>query len=247
MSSGSSDSSVTFGDLLVNVVRRQQLRMPAADQMQAFEATIDSMLDRGSADLANVFDELSVNLTKAEGNTSRLLSTNLADAQALIAQRLDRLPDDLPGRQEVIDELMALRKAQLERELERARLASSRVVRPTKPVGWWEAQLASGGSMVSLLNGSARWMGVLLMLGIVDYLGGSVGLPGCPIGSGVYISTPDVGNALELRTTLTAAWAIAFGGGLFAYLCALAGVLYSSSLPKVERKALDDPDRRKNS
>ena len=167
MSSGSSDSSVTFGDLLVNVVRRQQLRMPAADQMQAFEATIDSMLDRGSADLANVFDELSVNLTKAEGNTSRLLSTNLADAQALIAQ-VGRLPDDLPGRQEVIDELMALRKAQLERDAHGS--TSSRCAPNKTVIG---GSIASGGSMVSLLNGSARWMGVLML---------DCRLPGRPLG-----------------------------------------------------------------
>ena len=54
-------------------------------------------------------------------------------------------------------------------------------------------------------------------------------------------------DSMRAAAATDPARAIAFGGGLFAYLCALAGVLYSSRLPKVEGKALDDPDRRKNS
>ena len=233
--SGSDDGVTTFGDVLAAQIQQQQLRMPAADQLQAYEATLDSMLDRGSADLADVFDVLSNNLTVAAGNTSQTLNTELANAKSLVARRLDALPNDLPGRQEVQEELMALREAEAERELERARLrAFAGFARGNaKPDGWWADMMASGGGMMALLQGSAQWMGLLLVVGGVDQLGASAGVPGLPIGRGFYLNANHDGASavVDLRATLTTWWAIGFGGGLFAYLCALSAVVYSPPPP----------------
>lgn len=222
-------SNMTFGDVLAAQVQRQQLRMPAADQMQAYEATIDSMLDRGSAEMADVFDVLSNNLTLAEGNTSQKLNAGLAAAQALVARRLEGLPADLPGRREVRDQLVSLREAEMELELERSRLRAITgfARRPAMPDGWWREREASGGGMMTLLQASAQWMGLLLVVGGVDQLGATAGLPGLPIGRGFYLNANGGDSVVDLRATLTTGWALGFAGGLFAYLCALSAVVYS--------------------
>jgi hypothetical protein len=204
---------LTIGDLLEEIANRQQSSIPAEDQLQLAEATINAMLDRGSADLADTFDELSSDLFGLEQNVSSALLGLGENVTSSAEARLQRLPasEALPGRASVRATLAEFRaaEAKLAREREQAAAGSFRARR--KPDGWWRDKLAAGGSAVSTLELSASALGFLLFIGAINLFGGFAGIT--------------FGGTA--RDTMGTAWQGCFAFTCMLYLFALLRVVYS--------------------
>lgn len=204
------DGNLTIGDLLAEVVARQQQKMPAEDQLRLAEANLDAMVDGASAELADYFDDYSEELYATEQNISTALRGTLDVESAASAERINNATLKMrrgliePNRRRIQRELSLLRER--EEELKQQREAETSYGARSRLVGrdaWWEARLDKGGSSVRNLELSASFLGLLLFLGAIDLA--------FPLGG-------------PIHANLVTAWRLGFCCGLALYLASLASV-----------------------
>lgn len=210
--------ALTIGDLLAEVVARQQKEMPLEDQLALDDATMDAMLDRASRELATTFDDFSEDLFAAERNISKSLDTSLEEASSVADARIRRVSARLrremiaPSRRIIQRELASLREAEDERKRQKA-IESGTFQARARLVGrdeWWLSRLDKGGASVIALEMSAAVLGLLLLIGAVDLLSS--------------FSSPGVVLGADIREPLVFCWRLSFAGTLVVYLFSLTQV-----------------------